>query len=512
MSISRRRFLHFVGVAGGSTAAYQAAVGLGLVPSVAAAQTPDIAPLPQGVKKSVLVLGAGIAGLVAAYELQRRGYQVQLLEASNRVGGRVLTIRGGDVVDEIGNRQVCGFDKDPHLYFNAGASRIPAEHTGLLNYCRELGVPLEPFVNLNRDAWVQDDALFGGQRIRNREYMTETRHFVSELAAKSIRPEDLDEPMTPADHKAILEYLREFGGLDAQLKSHRSRRTTSKSFDDPKAMHALFRSQIFAGMSYGESEDQSAVMLAPTGGMDRIPEAFRKRIGSALRLNTRVDAIRLTNTGVEVDCVGKRGNERLTADFCVNSIPMHLLSGIKNNFPAEYARGMGSVPRGKYFKLAFQAKERFWERERIYGGISWTMQDISQIWYPSHDIHGHKGVILGAYTFASSVGDKWASMTPQERNELAIKQGEKVHPDYANYVEHGVSVCWHRMNHMLGCAASWTESLRTQWVKLLREPAGHHYLVGDQISELNAWQEGAIRSAFAAITDIDRRVREGAVA
>jgi monoamine oxidase len=93
-----------------------------------------------------------------------------------------------------------------------------------------------------------------------------------------------------------------------------------------------------------------------------------------------------------------------------------------------------------------------------------------------------------------------------------MRQGEKLHPGYSNYVEHGVSVAWHRMNHMLGCAAAWNESLRSQWYSMLRQPVGHHYLVGDQISDLPSWQEGAVRSAFYAIADIDRRVREQAAA
>ena len=262
-------------------------------------------------------------------------------------------------------------------------------------------------------------------------------------------------------------------------------------------------------MAYGESEEQSPVMLTPVGGMDRIIAGFMRRIGKLVRTNVRVDAIRLTDARVGIECVGKSGREVLEADFCVNSIPMQLLAGIKHNFPADYARGLASVPRGKYFKLAFQAKERFWERENIYGGISWTMQDITQIWYPSHGIHKRKGVILGAYTFNGIVGDRWARMSPQERLSFAVRQGEKFIPATATTWNKSVSVCWHRMNHMLGCAAAWNESLYTQWFKKLQEPAGHHYLVGDPVSDLPSWQEGAVHSAFYAIADIDsRRVRE----
>jgi monoamine oxidase len=196
------------------------------------------------------------------------------------------------------------------------------------------------------------------------------------------------------------------------------------------------------------------------------------------------------------------------ADFCLNSIPVQLLAGIEHNFPADYAAIFTAVPRGKLFKIGFQARERFWEREGIYGGISWTMQDITQIWYPAHGIHRSKGVLLGAYTFGDAAGEKFARLTHQQRLELALQQGEKVHPDYRDHIESGVSICWHRMNHMLGCAAQWSDALRAQSFQRLQEPEGCHYIIGDQASYHPGWQEGAIHSAFHALADIDRRVRD----
>ena len=100
--------------------------------------------------KKVLILGAGISGLTAAYELSRKGYEVQVLEASFRAGGRNLTVRNGDRIDETGYPQVCNFDKDPDLYFNCGPARIPGHHKALLDYCKELDVELAPFINDNR--------------------------------------------------------------------------------------------------------------------------------------------------------------------------------------------------------------------------------------------------------------------------------------------------------------------------------------------------------------------------
>jgi monoamine oxidase len=516
--VSRRGFLHMVGAFGGSTAVYQAALGLGLLPTIAHAHRPDIAPLTGKLRRKVVILGAGISGLTAAYELRRKGYDVQVIEASHRAGGRNLTLRGGDLVDECGYPQICGFDRDPDLYFNAGPARIPGHHAALLGYCKELGVQLTPFINDNRNALVQDDAMFGGRPIRNREYITDTRGFIAELLAKSLKPEQLSAPFTGADYTRLLEYVRQFGELDGRFTYIGSGRaglvkhdyTGPEARKQPLSVSELMRSRFMYVMSFGESDDQSAMMMEPVGGMDRVVAGFMAKVGDCVRTHSQVEAVRLTDNGVDVVYRHKGKRTLVQADYCLNCIPMQLLAGIENNFPPEYAGGFTAIQRGKLFKIGLQMKERFWEREGIYGGISWTMQDIVQLWYPAHGIHRDKGVMLGAYTFADETGEKFSRLTPAQRIDLAIQQGEKLHPGYRDHVESGVSIPWHRMNHMLGCSARWDDAVRAQWFKRLQAPVGNHYLIGDQLSYHSGWQEGAIHSAFHAIADIDQRVREDA--
>jgi monoamine oxidase len=518
-TVSRRDFLNMVGAAGGSTAVYRAAVGLGLLPVISHAARPKIAAAGPKAPR-VLILGAGISGLTSAYELSRKGYDVQVLEASFRAGGRNMTLRSGDRIDETGYPQVCEFDKDPDLYFNAGPARIPGHHTALLNYCKELEVELAPFINDNRNAWVQDDAMFDGKPIRAREYMTDTRGFVAEIMAKSIRPEQMIAPMTPQDFEQLREYVRQLGELDRNFKYIGSSRaglakhdyTNPEQFKAPLDFHELMQSRFMFLMSFGETDDQSAMMMEPVGGMDRVVAGFLRKVGHLVQLNSQVQAIRVKPKGVDVTYRRDGQYTTVSADYVLNCIPMHLLAGIDHNFPAQYAAGFTAVPRGKLFKIGFQMKERFWEKEGIYGGISWTMQDIQQIWYPAHGIHRKKGVVLGAYTFFPEAGEKFARLSPPERLELAIQQGEKIHPDYRKHVENGVSIAWHQMNHMLGCAPQWDEALLKQWFKTLQTPVGTHYLIGDQVSYHPGWQEGAIASAHHAIADIDARVRAHGVA
>jgi monoamine oxidase len=513
-AMSRRDFLQLAGAAGGSTAVFRAAMGMGLLP-VAAHARPEVAQLAK--QRRVLILGAGISGLTAAYELSRKGYEVQILEASHRAGGRNLTLRRGDRIDETGYPQVCEFDDDPDLYFNAGPARIPGHHRHLLEYCKELGVELSPFINDNRNAWVQDDAMFGGKPIRAREYLNDTRGFVAELMAKSMKPEAMSAPLSRDDWENLREYLRHFGELDPQFRYIGTSRAglASHDYTRPDALKAplspseLLKSKFMLIMSFGETDDQAAMMMEPVGGMDRIVAGFLREVGHLVQLHAQVQSIRTRPRGVEV--VYRRNGEylRTQADYVLNCIPMHLLAGLEHNFPAEYAAGFTAIPRGKLFKIGFQMKERFWEREGIYGGISWTLQDIQQLWYPAHGIHRQKGVVLGAYTFSPAAGEKFARLAPAERFRLAIAQGAKIHPDYARHVENGVSVAWHQMNHMLGCAAQWDQPLFEQWFRRLQAPVGGHYLIGDQVSYHPGWQEGAIASAHHAIADIDARERAG---
>ena len=148
---NRRDLITMIGVAAGSGVAYQAMTGLGL-----AAESPYKGPIalkgaPKGA--TVLILGAGVAGMTAALELRQAGYSVNILEFNSRAGGRNWTVRGGDTYTELGGEtQTCGFDTG--LYLNPGPWRIPHHHRGVLDYCKRLGVQLEPFTQLNHNAYL----------------------------------------------------------------------------------------------------------------------------------------------------------------------------------------------------------------------------------------------------------------------------------------------------------------------------------------------------------------------
>ncbi len=162
MGFSRRDFLTRVGQAGGYSAAFLAMQGLGLMEMKAEAPAKIAAAAGSGKGVKVVVLGGGIAGLVSAYELRALGYEVTVLEARERPGGRNWSVRGGDTVTFLdGTTQRCTWD-DGH-YQNFGPARLPSIHSTILGYCRKLGVELQVEVNMTRSAHLQNDAVMHGQ-------------------------------------------------------------------------------------------------------------------------------------------------------------------------------------------------------------------------------------------------------------------------------------------------------------------------------------------------------------
>src|ERR1700721_1130427 len=183
-SPSRRDLLRMIGVPAGSAAMYQALSSMGFAADSPYRGPIDLQGAPAGA--SVLILGAGIAGMCAAFELRNAGYQVQVLEFNGRAGGRNWSLRGGDSYTELGGlTQQCQFDKD--LYVNPGPWRIPYHHRGMLNYCKKLGVALEAFVQANYNAYLHNSRAFGGKPQRYREIKADYHGHVAELLATATQ-------------------------------------------------------------------------------------------------------------------------------------------------------------------------------------------------------------------------------------------------------------------------------------------------------------------------------------
>ena len=195
----------------------------------------------------------------------------------------------------------------------------------------------------------------------------------------------------------------------------------------------------------------------------------------------------------------------LAADYCVSTIPVPIFKELRTNLPSAYMQAAQKLPVQAAGKVGWQA-DRFWEtQDQIFGGISWTTDAITQVWYPSSGFLSPKGVLTGAYMYGPSADD-FNAKPIAERLHIAREQGDKLHPGYANRVEHGIAIGWNNMEFArFGWADEGDENFAAP-AQMLSQPQGRFHMAGDQLTYWSGWQEGAIISAFAAVKAIDRHV------
>ena len=511
MNMTRRNFIQSLGAVAGVEAVHRTMQALGLSGmGDALAAAPDL-PRGSGQGKSVVILGAGISGMTAAYELSKAGYRCTILEATGRVGGRNLTVRGGDVIEEFGGWQRVEFDRRDHLYANLGPARIPYHHRAILGYCKEFGVELEVFTNDNRAALFHNRERFGGKPVVARQVVTDTRGYIAELLAKAVNQGALDGELTGEDRERILDMLVRFGGLNPDHIYKGSNRggyrgehvhagLKAGDVNPPLDLGELLKADFWRyKLHYSHFLNANPTLFQPVGGMDAIAKAFEQRVGPLIRYDSIVEEIRKTPAGVRVAA----GGEAVDADFAICTIPATVLKDIPNDFSPETRTVIESITFVPAVKIAFQTRRRFWEEDdAIYGGISWTDQDITQIWYPPYGYHRDKGVLVGAYIWGKEPGLRFSAMSPAERLREAVAEGERIHPGYTAEIESGVSRSWLKTPFQKG---GWPRS-RHKSPEALQRPDGPIHFAGDQVSGLPGWQEGAVLGAHMAVNAINERV------
>ena len=518
MPLSRRSLIHLVGKAGGVAAAYHtmAAMGLLAVPSAYAGPP----ALPPGRGRRVVIVGAGIAGMVLVYELRKAGFRPLVLEARTRPGGRNWSLRGGDTVTETGSTQHVAWNRDEHLYFNPGPARLPYHHEGILSYCRLLNVQLEVMCNDNRGALMQDDHAFDGAPQLNRRVVNDVRGAVAELAAKAVDKDLLTQLVSAEDKDRLCALLRSFGALDADLVYRGSARagwaeppnaTEPGTPHQPLDIRQILASDFWQGpMQFGEASTQAATMMQPVGGMGRIGQAFGRALAGVITYNAVVTRLVRTEAGARVTWkhAGTGAEHRIDASCVVVTIPFPALAGVEADFAPATSAAMAAVAYVPAGKVAFQASRRFWELDQqIYGGISWTSRDATQVWYPTAGLQRAKGILVGAYIWSEDLGNAFAAKPPAQRLSDTLNDVAHLHPQAARYLGQGVSVAWKNVPYTRGAWAEWSSTARATQFPVLLKGDGPFLFAGEHMSFITGWQEGAVRSAHKVLGDIAERMR-----
>ncbi|CAN5757948.1 flavin monoamine oxidase family protein [soil metagenome] len=521
---TRRQLLSTIGMLGGSALMYNMMTTLGYAAESQFKGPPNLSGAKKGA--SVIVLGAGLAGMLAAYELTKAGYKVTVLEYQNRAGGRNWSVYGGDTITEMGGAtQKVGFADGNYL--NPGPWRIPHHHRTLLHYCKAFNVELQPFIQFNHNAYVHNTDAFGGKPQRFKSLAADFEGNVAELLGKAIDQKGLDASVTAEDAARLKEALREWGMLDKDMKYAKNLLSSEhRGFDRPPgggvngapspsevfALKDVLDTKIWRNMAFFMNEEFQTTMFQPVGGMGMIGKAFAREVQPLITYNAKVTKIDQAKKGVTVTYsdTGTGVVTQAKADWCVCTIPLTVLSQIENNMSEKMNAAIAAVPYSNSVKIGLEMKRRFWEEDAaIYGGHSFTNQEISLISYPNNNFFKDgPAVLLGA--FASGMGGyHLAGMTPEERIEAALAQGSVFHPEsYRKEFLGGASVAWNRVPWILGCCARWTEETRAAHYQDLVAMDGRVVLAGEHASYVGCWMEGALLSSLDAITRLHKRALE----
>jgi monoamine oxidase len=526
-AMNRRHFLRLLGATGGTAAVFGAMDAWGMIAASAAEAPPELEGRADG--RRVVILGAGLAGMTAAYELQKLGYDTPILEARTFAGGRCQTARRGFTQTEVtGVTQRALFDEGH--YINHGPWRIPYHHRSTLHYTNEFDVPLEVMVNANSNAWAyyeDQDTPLSGQRVRIRELQADIGGYTAELLAKAVDQSALDDELSEEDRERLIDYLIAHGQLDRGELEYRG--TGGRGYEeDPGAgltpgvpsdphgfrdvlHHGAVTSRYFRAV---EPHTQKDTMFQPVGGMDQIARGFERAVGRHITYGQEVREIRQDEDGVRVVVEDLRTGEtrEVEGDYCLCTIPLSVLNQIPGDFSPEFARAMQQVTYASTGKMGLQFARRFWEEDDfIYGGHSIT-NVIGEITYPSYGWQAQKGVVQAYYNFGSEAIEV-SAMSPADRVRHALEGGRKVHGDvYEQEFETAFSVAWHLIPYSLGGWASWSADARREAYPLLNEPDGRIVLAGEHLSYMTGWMSGAIESAWLQMEKIHQRVQANAQA
>jgi monoamine oxidase len=426
---------------------------------------------------------------VAAYELEGDGFEVVLLEARERPGGRVRSLRDPFFDDQVAE---------------LGAEYIDRSHRVLLFYLRRLEVDLDDLRGLGRG--LQGAIYVDGQRrpypeVVTPEIQVELDRFDAavETLARPLDPED-----PPARGGAALDERSVGDLLDELALEPTARQLVERQLRDDYTVEAGRLSLLFhAAVTklYAGVDESGKEAFRIDGGNDKLLAALIEEIDAKVDVDAPVTAIERRSDGVVVSVDGEREVE---ADFCIVTAPLPLVAEIdfRPALPRALRTAASELQYGVATKTPLQYRRRFWVNEGL-DGDALTDLSIGTTWEATSAQTGRPGILM---SYASGAdGRQLTRLSDSERIARAAKEIEEVYPEARARISSAATVAWSSEEYARGAYAAYAPGQVTRFWRALRRPVGPIYLAGDHVDAYTGFMEGAVRSGRRVSRAIARR-------
>ena len=444
----------------------------------------------EGKRKNVVIVGAGLAGLSAGFELKRAGHNVVILEAQQRVGGRVYTLR------------------DPFtegLYAEVGAMRLPRAHTLTMAYVEKFGLKTNDFTMDNPNAYYY----MGGRKVRASEAAKDPSLLgfdVSEKEKGKTAGKMYEGALKPLMEMLERDGDRAWDEIVANYDQYSTREFLELNgwSEGMIEMFGLLANQesvmnsSFLELFREDSGNYYTNMIELEGGTDRLPHAFLPELKNNIRFGAKMIAMDQSSNDVTIHYETKAGKFSETGDYAILTIPFPVMRHIEVLQP--FSRAKNRAIRQLHYdasaKILFQCKRRFWEEdEGIFGGGTLTDLPIRNLYYPDHGRETGRGVILASYTWSEDA-QRWGSLKPDDRIIQALDDVAEIHPQITKEFEIGTSWMWHDDEFAGGAFALFDPGQQTLLHEEIIKPEGRIHFAGEHASLYHAWIQGAFESGL----------------